>query len=418
MRAEGVGDGERRSAGGRRGAQLWRPRAAADAVTAFLQRARDERTPAAPGARHGVRRRRIQPAEGERILAGPQRWNPAARVVATGWPDARVAGRTRPLETRSIGADGRGRSDRDGESRGAEAGLGAGSPSPGSRIGRELRARSPACPARGLAGEALLGLCLDAIYRPPRPRGAPEGVRGAWGDTRTGARGRRDGRRGLRAPALGVTDGAPGWSRALEELGPDAARQGGAVHRLSHLLATLPNDAARHERVRTADGAALDEAVAGSDAAQRLRGLVAERERPAPSAAAGLADDLPALPLHLRDPGRWRRRRRSTTLLERSREAVRRRTTGIGRSPGEPRCRSLCWAVRDVIRTGANGLGLTDLDRRALPRLPPPRTRLRSSPHLRRPPSLAAGSYSRAETPPSAPSGAPTPGWVSIRSTS
>jgi len=66
-----------------------------------------------------------------------------------------------------------------------------------------------------------------------------------------------------------------------------------------------------------------------------------------------------------------RRRLRRTNLLERSLEDVRRRTTVIGRFPGETRCLSLCWAVLDVIITGAKGLGLTDLDRQQLDRVHP-----------------------------------------------
>jgi hypothetical protein len=47
---------------------------------------------------------------------------------------------------------------------------------------------------------------------------------------------------------------------------------------------------------------------------------------------------------------------------------VRRRVKVIGRFPGETSCLSLCWAVLDLVISGARGLGLTDLDRQLLTR--------------------------------------------------
>jgi len=176
-------------------------------------------------------------------------------------------------------------------------------------------------------------------------------------------------RRGLRAPALVGSDGAPGLIRAAEGLWPDADRQRGAVHRLRNLLAQLPKDPARRDRVRAAYWAALDEASTVAEA--RLRGVVADLERPYPSAAACLADDLPGFTIHPRYPERLRRRLRRTNLLERSLEEVRRRTKLIGRFPAEASCLSLCGAVLDVVISGAKGLGLTDLDRQHLAHLHP-----------------------------------------------
>jgi putative transposase len=83
-----------------------------------------------------------------------------------------------------------------------------------------------------------------------------------------------------------------------------------------------------------------------------------------PERRACLADDLPALCVHLKYFPRLRKRLRSSNLLERSLEEVRRRTKVIGRFPGETSCLSLCWAVLDLLFGGARGLGLTDLDYR------------------------------------------------------
>src|SRR6266581_6166684 len=108
--------------------------------------------------------------------------------------------------------------------------------------------------------------------------------------------------------------------------------------------------------------AALDEASEPEDAERRLRQLVTTLEREYPSAAACLAEDLPALCSHLKYFPRLRKRFRSSNLLERSLEEVRRRTKVIGRFPGETSCLSMCWAVLDLFLAGARGLGLSDLE--------------------------------------------------------
>jgi hypothetical protein len=66
-----------------------------------------------------------------------------------------------------------------------------------------------------------------------------------------------------------------------------------------------------------------------------------------------------ALTVHLAYLLRPRGRLRSTNLLERSLEEVRRRTKVIGRFPGETSCLTLAWAVMDLVIAGGHGLGLT-----------------------------------------------------------
>jgi transposase-like protein len=222
-------------------------------------------------------------------------------------------------------------------------------------------------------------------YLPTRPEGPREGVLVAWGYTLDGERvlldvcvGQREraedwldlGRgliaRGLRSPLLVVSDGASGLIRAIGELWPDADRQRCAVHRLRNVLAKLPKKPDLHQRVRAAYWAALDEASRPKEAEARLRALVGELEGAYPSAAACLADDLVALTVHLRYPLTLRRRLRSTNLLERSLEEVRRRTKVIGRFPGETSCLTTAWAVLDLVIAGGRGLGLSRSERAAI----------------------------------------------------
>ncbi len=144
---------------------------------------------------------------------------------------------------------------------------------------------------------------------------------------------------------MAVVDGAPGLNKAVSELWPDSDRQRCTVHRLRNVLAKLPKRPEVQNRVRDAYWAALDQAGSAADGEARLRGLVGELESEYPGAAAALAEDLPALCVHLGYPLRLRKRLRSTNLLERSLGEVKRRTKVIGRFPGETSCLSLCWGI-------------------------------------------------------------------------
>lgn len=381
----GTGGPDQLSELGRLGARLILQRAVEDELEVFLGRARYARTPDAAGSRNGSRPRRVQTAEGEITIAMPQVRGTLTRFVSSVIPDTRGIVRTRPLEALVIGAYVRGLSDRDIESLAREAGLGSISRTAVSTVCRELRDRYRAFRARSLGEVRLLSLMLDAIYLPVRPDGPKEGVLVAWGFTTDGDRvlldvclgqrertedwtelGRSLTRRGLRSPLIVVTDGAPGLIRAVDELWPDADRGRCTVHRLRNVLAKLPDRGDLHTRVRAAYWAALDEATSPEAAEHSLRVLVGELAGAYPSAAACLADDLPALAVHLRYPLRLRKRLRSTNLLERSLEEVRRRTKVIGRFPGETSCLTMAWAVMDLVIAGSRGLGLTLPERHAI----------------------------------------------------
>ena len=125
-------------------------RAVEEEVTAFLGRARYERTPDARGSRNGNRPRHVQTAEGELEIQVPQIRGAAARFVSSVIPNGRTALRTRPLEALIIGGWVRGLSDCDIESLVSEAGLGQISKSTVSQITKELRAHYQAFRTRGL----------------------------------------------------------------------------------------------------------------------------------------------------------------------------------------------------------------------------------------------------------------------------
>src|SRR5262249_40689048 len=142
-----------------------------------------------------------------------------------------------------------------------EAVLGQVSKSTASRICRELRARYKAFCARSLADVELLALFLDAIYLPTRPSGEKEGVLVAWGYTIQGKRvlvavrlgqrerhedwldlGRDLTRRGLRAPWLVVSDGAPGLVKPSTSYGPKLIANGAPFIVFATFWRSYPSD--------------------------------------------------------------------------------------------------------------------------------------------------------------------------------
>ena len=312
--ANGIGDPDQLTQVGRLGAQLILQRAVEDEVTAFLQRARYERSAAATGSRNGVRPRRVHTAEGQLTIAMPQVRDTIEPFVSRVLPHVRKVVRTRPLEALVVGAYVRGLSDRDIESLMDEAGLGHVSKSKASEVCKQLRARYQAFCAKSLDKVELLALLLDAIYLPTRPHGDKEGVLVAWGYTTGGERillavrlgqreshldwldlGRDLAKRDLEAPLLVISDGAPGLIKAIEELWPTADRQRCTVHRLRNVTAKLPKQPELHERIKRAYWTVLNEAPDPETAERGLRTLVGDLERDYPSAAACLAEDLPAL---------------------------------------------------------------------------------------------------------------------------
>jgi putative transposase len=396
--AVGVGENPRESLSelAKLGAKLIIQRAVEDEFDAWLGRARYERRPDyqrglrnyGQGLRNGFRPRRVQTAEGELQVEIPQVREAAEPFVSKLFPRGTKLLRTEPLRAMVIGAFVRGLSMRDVESLCEKAGLGKLSKSTASRICSELRERFEAFKRRDLYEIHLAALFLDAVFLSVRPDGPKEGVLVAWGFTESGERvllqvmlGMREshedwlelGRdliaRGLGAPMLVVADGAPGLIKAVEQCWPASDRQHCAVHRARNLVVKLPER--ERERIRGAYWRALGEATDERDGKERLQALVSELEGAGYTAAARcLADDLDALVVHLRYPGRHRRRWRSTNLLERSLGEVKRRTKVIGRFPGETSCLTLVWAVLDLYITHAtNGIRFTQLERQRLKRM-------------------------------------------------
>ena len=292
--------------------------------------------------------------------------------------------RTNALESLVISGWVRGLSDRDIEATlaevlGPEAAL---SKSTVSRICAAIGEEFAAWRARDLSGVRLDYLFLDASHCKMHPGAPAEPVLAAWGVDVDGkpvfvglapaSSESTDAwddfladlkERGLGAPLLGISDGAPGLIGAFDRAFPASLRQRCLVHRARNTLAKV----SAHDQPQVkadlwaifevGDAEPGDQAVAV--ARQQAAAFAATWQRRYPSAVACVTDDLASLTVHLRFPAEHWHRIRHSNLIERTFGETRRRTKVIGRLPGERSCLSLVWAVLDRASLGWRGLTMT-----------------------------------------------------------
>jgi putative transposase len=292
--------------------------------------------------------------------------------------------RTNALESLVISGWVRGLSDRDIEAAlaevlGPEAAL---SKSTVSRICAAIGEEFAAWRARDLSGVRLDYLFLDASHFKMHPGAPAEPVLAAWGVDVDGkpvfvglapaSSESTDAwddfladlkERGLGAPLLGISDGAPGLIGAFDRAFPASLRQRCLVHRARNTLAKVSaHDQAEVKAdfwaiFEVGDAEPGDQAVAV--ARQQAAAFAATWQRRYPSAVACVTDDLASLTVHLRFPAEHWHRIRHSNLIERTFGETRRRTKVIGRLPGERSCLSLVWAVLDRASRGWRGLTMT-----------------------------------------------------------
>jgi transposase-like protein len=292
--------------------------------------------------------------------------------------------RTNALESLVIAGFVRGLSVRDveaalGEALGSEAAL---SKSTVSRVCEAIKCEFDAWKHRPLDDVALEYLYLDGSHFKMHDGSRAEPVLAAWGMTTEGKPvlvGLEPGasesidalegfltgmvRRGLRAPLLVISDGAPGLIGAVELVFPHSLRQRCLIHRARNILAKVP--VADQAEVKAAFWKIFDDIdddpgdAAVACARSRAAAFTARYESRFPAAMACFNDDLPGLLTHLRFPaGHWRRIRHSN-FIERTFGETRRRVKVIGRLPGERSCVSLVWAVLDRASRGWRGVVMT-----------------------------------------------------------
>jgi transposase-like protein len=144
-----------------------------------------------------------------------------------------------------------------------------------------------------------------------------------------------------------TSDGAPGLIQAIEEVFPLALRQRCLVHKKRNVLDKVPDD-------DKAAVAAFLNAVYQAPTLELARSLVSQfaatYEGRFPSAVRSFLDDLEACLTHLRCPEVHRRAIRTTNLIERAFEELRRRTKVIPKFFDEKSCLKLAYA--ELVRAG------------------------------------------------------------------
>src|SRR5215216_6498396 len=348
-------------------------------VEEFLGRERYERRGGAdrPGSRNGHQ----PPMTVKTTMGAVELQRPKLRGTDQGFC-SRLFGagvtRTNALESLVISGWVRGLSDRDIEAAlaevlGPEAAL---SKSTVSRICQRIRDEFEAWRTRDLSGVRLDYLFLDGSHFRMHPGAPAEPVLAAWGIDTDGkpvfvglapaASESTDAwddfladltQRGLRAPLLGISDGAPGLTGAFDRAFPASLRQRCLVHRARNALAKVSAHA--QAEVKAEFWAVFDvgEVEPGEEAVavahRQAAAFAAKWQARYPAAVACVTDDLASLTVHLRFPAEHWHRIRHSNFIERTFGETRRRTKVIGRLPARPRaCR---WCGRCLTAPAAAG---------------------------------------------------------------
>jgi putative transposase len=242
-----------------------------------------------------------------------------------------------------------------------------------SRITQELKGDFAAWRRRSLADEDIVYLFLDGFYLGVRRgRSEKDAILVAHGVRRDGNRvllsvmyGGRESAdgwkgvlhdlldRGLKPPALAVSDGNPGLIRALKDVLSDVPRQRCTKHRTSNVLLRVPRK--RQTEVKQAlaaifHAADLDEAL---KAAERFSTRYRDEF---PEACQVLGTDLADCLTFFRFPPRHWKRIRTSNVIERAFREVRRRTDVVGRFPTSMSAMLVVWSVIDHDRIKWRGL--------------------------------------------------------------
>lgn len=179
--------------------------------------------------------------------------------------------------------------------------------------------------------------------------------------------------RGLRAPLLVITDGAPGLISAIEQVFDRSLRQRCLIHRARNLVAKVSKG--DQGEVKADFWSVFDDieqqpgAAAVAEASSRADAFANKWGRAYPGAVACVTEDLASLTTHLRFPKDHWARIRHTNLIERTFGESKRRTKVIGRLPGEHSCLSLVWAVLDRASRAWRGVRQTPASVRLLQKM-------------------------------------------------
>jgi transposase-like protein len=222
-------------------------------------------------------------------------------------------------------------------------------------------------------------LWLDAVYEPMRRHlSGREGILAAWAVTRCGQKvllgldiGPRESRsawqefihglvrRGLREPALVISDGNPGLLAAVEASFPNSWRQRCTFHKKRNVLSKVPQGAERDEvELWLANIYTAPTHEVGSRLAAEFIETFGSRY---PRAVSSFEDDLEASLTHLRFPLNHRRGIRTSNSIERLFGEQRRRTKVIPMFFDERSCLKLVFASLIRAARGFRRFEMSDL---------------------------------------------------------
>jgi transposase-like protein len=327
----------------------------------FLGAERYERGDARQGQRNGYERAHIETGEGRIELQAPQ-----VRKSTQPFQSPLLAflqGRTATLERLVSEMYAHGLSTRDIEAAFTDAtGSCVLSKSTVSEVTERLWAEYQAFREQRWEGVEILYLFADGLYEPLRASGTTrEAILCLWAicgdgrkrllDVTLGNRESRDAwleclrslvTRGLGAPILMTSDGAPGLTAALEEVFPEALRQRCLAHKVRNVTA----------KVSTSDLGQVKADVQSAyyasspEVARLVAEAVVKKWQPTyPSAMSSFLDDFEACVAYLRCPPDHHKYIRTTNLAERSIEEERRRTKVIPHFFDEKGGLKLCFAA-------------------------------------------------------------------------
>ena len=239
---------------------------------------------------------------------------------------------------------------------------------------------------RDLSDLKILYLFLDGIYLPARQgTDVQEAVLGAYAILESGEKvllhltlGSRESydaclgflhdmtARGLQEPLLVIYDGCPGLKKAIKEVFPNSKKQRCQVHRMRNILAKLPKSVMEEMKRLIQQVFLAPHYEAGME---RGKKLIARFQSRYPQAMECLEETLSDTLTYLQFPKEHWKFIRTTNLLERTWEEVRRRTKVIPRFPTETSCLKLVYSVLIGVSKKWYGIRITPKNLRQLDQL-------------------------------------------------
>lgn len=346
------------------------------------------------GYRNGSRERTLTSGVGKLTIQAPRVTGTAAPFISKVLPaHARILPKLVGLFP-SLYIEGLSTRDFNRAMKGAfgEAGL---SKSSISRANQVIHEEYGAWRRRSLADEDVVYLFLDGVYLQIRRNSTEtEGVLVAHGIRADGSRvilgvalGYRESTaswkdflqdlitRGLKMPQLVISDGNAGLLRAVGEAWPQTAVQRCIAHRMRNVLDKTPK---AHREAVHRDLKTIFYAGTEDEARQMAEKFVTKWGGALPSVTKCLLSALDACLTFYRFPEAHWKRIRTSNVLERCFEEVKRRTRVVGRFPtdNEEPALALLWAVLCEQRTGWRGVKMAPdmlaLIRQALDAMPKP----------------------------------------------